>query len=144
MDPQLMDGVFAQQIVENGDEITYSLTGNDHAYIGSNVLAVAEEVEEAPSLETHMLGTPTPTPTSDRASFTVDLPFTTEVEIAVYDACGRMVRSLVDRELTHGKHTFTWDTKSSEGDPVASGAYYLRLTLNGGKVREIQRIIVTR
>jgi hypothetical protein len=46
------------------------------------------------------------------------------VELVIYDASGRMVRSLVDREIPPGTHTAMWDGRDDRGADVASGVYF--------------------
>lgn len=51
--------------------------------------------------------------------------------LKVYDITGRLVATLVDRELTAGKHQVSWDGHSANGLPVASGTYIVRLEADG-------------
>lgn len=48
------------------------------------------------------------------------------VSVRVYDVQGRLISTLVDRELPSGTHSFTFD-----GDRLASGIYWLRLEADG-------------
>jgi flagellar hook assembly protein FlgD len=46
----------------------------------------------------------------------------------VYDVGGRLVRELAKEVRAAGAHTVTWDARDSNGEPVASGVYFYRLT----------------
>ena len=46
------------------------------------------------------------------------------VELLVHDASGRLVRSLVDREIPPGAHSVAWDGRDDGGSLVASGVYF--------------------
>jgi len=46
----------------------------------------------------------------------------------VLDPSGRMVRNLLDRPLTAGQHTQTWDGLDAAGQPVSAGVYYVRFS----------------
>lgn len=47
--------------------------------------------------------------------------------LRVFDARGRLVKSLVNAFLTAGEHTIAWDGTSETGERVASGLYVYRL-----------------
>ncbi|MBN2564611.1 MAG: nuclear transport factor 2 family protein [Candidatus Eisenbacteria bacterium] len=50
------------------------------------------------------------------------------VSLEVYDVSGRLVRTLVDGHEPAGTRTVTWDGRDDEGQPVASGIYFSRMT----------------
>jgi flagellar hook assembly protein FlgD len=49
----------------------------------------------------------------------------------VFDASGRLVRTLVDRQQSAGYHVALWDGTSDSGDPLASGIYFCRMDAAG-------------
>ena len=51
--------------------------------------------------------------------------------VAVYDARGRLVRTLREGTVQPGRHTDRWDGRSDGGGPVAAGVYFLRIELEG-------------
>jgi len=53
------------------------------------------------------------------------------VEMNVYDALGRRVRTLVDTDLPPGTYRAVWDGTDEKGVAVASGVYFYRLVWNG-------------
>ncbi len=53
------------------------------------------------------------------------------VRLAVYDAGGRFVRTLLDREVGAGSQSVTWDGRDDLGRRVASGVYYYQLEAPG-------------
>lgn len=48
--------------------------------------------------------------------------------LGIYDASGRLVRSLTDRVTDAGTHTAVWDLKANNGENVKSGVYFARLS----------------
>jgi len=74
-----------------------------------------------------LLYAPRPNPTRALSRVTYMLPAAGEVSLHVLDVAGRLVRTLVDRRLQGAEHTVEWDGTTSNGDPAASGVYYLRL-----------------
>ena len=58
------------------------------------------------------------------------------VEIAVFDAAGRRVRTLLADSLPAGPGSVVWDGVGDAGRPLASGTYFVRLsTAQGASVR---------
>lgn len=53
------------------------------------------------------------------------------VELAVYDLAGRRVAVLAAEPFGTGEHFVEWHGRDASGRAVASGAYLLRLTVNG-------------
>ena len=65
-----------------------------------------------------------------------------QVALRVYDASGRLVRTLVERERTPGKHEIIWDGRDATGRSVTAGVYFCQLEC-GGEMRS-RRIVVIR
>ncbi|MGD8395413.1 MAG: FlgD immunoglobulin-like domain containing protein, partial [Candidatus Eiseniibacteriota bacterium] len=65
------------------------------------------------------------------------------IDVAIYDATGRRVRSLASGRLEPGRMRLTWDGREPSGRPVASGIYFVRLAIDGGAV-ETRRLVVVR
>jgi hypothetical protein len=49
-----------------------------------------------------------------------------QVEIAIYSADGRVIRSLVSGSVGAGEHTVTWNGRDASGSRVSSGIYFAR------------------
>ena len=47
--------------------------------------------------------------------------------LAVYDASGRLVRTLARETLPAGDHTTIWDGRDDRGSRVGAGTYFVRL-----------------
>lgn len=60
-----------------------------------------------------------------------EVPRAGAVELAIYDASGRLIRSVVDGELPAGVHAVDWDGRSDSGEEVAGGVYFCRLRVGG-------------
>ncbi len=63
-----------------------------------------------------------------------------QVDIAVYDVAGKMVRKVVSGVQAAGRHTATWDGRSDEGVRVIRGVYFVRTTISGAQAN-LQRVI---
>ncbi len=73
------------------------------------------------------LDAPAPSPFHTQARLRYHLPRAAGVALAVYDATGRRVRTLVAEPRAAGTHETTWDGRDDAGVPVASGVYLCRL-----------------
>jgi hypothetical protein len=54
-----------------------------------------------------------------------------KVTIRIYDVGGRLVRTLLDHNETPGRKTIAWDGMSNNGQTVATGVYFYRMTAPG-------------
>ena len=53
------------------------------------------------------------------------------VSLAIYDAAGRLVRTLVDVHQQTGSHSVTWSGSDQAGRPLEGGVYFYRLSVGG-------------
>lgn len=59
------------------------------------------------------------------------LPSAARASLAVFDARGRRVTSILDRELPSGRHATRWNGTDSRGDLAPGGVYFIRLSAAG-------------
>lgn len=57
-----------------------------------------------------------------------------DVEIAIYDIAGRLVKTLLHSYQYPGSHVLQWDGKDAGGITVTSGVYFYRFSSNGNQV----------
>jgi flagellar hook assembly protein FlgD len=57
-----------------------------------------------------------------------------DVELSVFDAQGRLVRTLARGPHAPGRHVVTWDGRDGSGRSVATGIYLARLSAGGARV----------
>ncbi|MEO5989012.1 MAG: FlgD immunoglobulin-like domain containing protein [Candidatus Eisenbacteria bacterium] len=102
----------------------------------SEVLAVEPSV--APGIR---LGAPHPNPA--RGGVTVDLTLERPqwVEVGVFDATGRRVRTVQGGVLAAGTTQLKWDGRTESGHVLSSGAYWIRAVAGGRAFRQ-QMILV--
>jgi predicted outer membrane repeat protein len=86
----------------------------------------------------------TPNPVHQEARITYSIPYrlgapTANVHLAIYDATGRLVRSLVHEEQTVGIHDASWDGTDSSNRHTGAGVYLCRLQV--GAETAVQRVI---
>lgn len=69
-----------------------------------------------------------PNPFNPVTTIGFNLDSTTEVNLAIYDITGKLVKTLVTGEKAAGSHQVVWNGTNEAGRSVASGMYFSRLT----------------
>ncbi|MFC1573166.1 SUMF1/EgtB/PvdO family nonheme iron enzyme, partial [Candidatus Eisenbacteria bacterium] len=72
-----------------------------------------------------------PNPFTSRTQIRYSLPSSSPAVVNVYDATGRMIRTLRDTSHGAGVHSVTWDGRNVSGEPVPGGVYFYELRWNG-------------
>jgi len=85
-----------------------------------------------------VLETARPNPFNPSTTIAFAVPRAERVRLAIYDMTGRLVRVLVDGEMSVGNHEVRWDGTSDRGVLVASGVYVCRM--EAGSFREARRL----
>lgn len=64
------------------------------------------------------------------------------VSLKIYDASGRLIRTLVDEAQAPGKYSEHWNGMNNQGRPAASGTYFCRLVT--AKQAEMRKMLLMR
>jgi flagellar hook assembly protein FlgD len=64
------------------------------------------------------------------------------VTLAIYDAAGARIRTLVDEPLSPGTHLATWDSRDDKGGQVPSGVYFSKL--EAGEIMTVRKVMLLR
>jgi hypothetical protein len=81
-----------------------------------------------------------PNPFNPETMIRYTMPASGAVTINVYDASGRLVRTLVNGVKEVGSHNITWNGTDNNNSPVSSGVYFYRLT--AGKFSETKKMVL--
>jgi hypothetical protein len=92
-------------------------------------------------LTTALLGV-APLPVRQGATVRYALAVAGDVELAVYDVNGRMVRRLESGHREAGLHSLAWDGTDAEGRLLASGAYWC--VFRAGGIRSQAKMLIAR
>jgi hypothetical protein len=125
-------------------------TGENRAYdlpIGKKVnalgaMSVPADVAAAATPHTLAFAAPSPNPFRSRVSLGFTLAADGSASLRIYDAQGRLVRTLVNARLESGPHRAEWDGAGDGGAPLAAGLYLAQLRAGSGGAT--QRILLLR
>jgi hypothetical protein len=123
---------------------TSGATGARDLVRGGGTFAVCGELLGVTPVATATLelGRPRPNPASGRVALDVTLPKSEWVELGVFDAGGRRVRTVHAGVLPAGTTRLVWDGRSDGGRLAPAGAYWMRALAGGASQR--QRMILVR
>lgn len=83
-----------------------------------------------------------PNPFNPETVIPFDLPKRSEVLIRIFDATGRLVRTLIQETRDAGAHRVVWDGTDNRSRQVASGVYLLHM--QAGDFRRQRKVILIR
>ena len=127
--------VYGADVTRRGDEFIFEDHSTDPGKTYRYQVVIFEDGEAVTSFET-TVATPSLTLTLDQnypnpfnPSTRIDFVADKEqrVSLRVYDITGRLVTTLIDREMLAGTHSEVWDGRDANGNAVASGTYFFRL-----------------
>ncbi len=73
-----------------------------------------------------------PNPFNPKTTVRFQLPAAGAVSVVVYDAAGRVVRTLLaDQEREAGEHDVWWDGSDDAGRETAAGIYFVKIEAGG-------------
>jgi flagellar hook assembly protein FlgD len=79
-----------------------------------------------------------PNPFSPTTHLEYNIPEAGHVTLGIFNAAGRLVRTLVNREVEPGRHTESWDGTGDDGALLSRGVYFARLEMAGAsRVRKL-------
>ncbi len=100
--------------------------GRWYTALGWFRLRTVTPVGDAPERATR-LAQNVPNPFNPSTTIRFSLAARGRATVAVFDAGGRWVRTLLDEDRAAGDHALQWDGRDAAGRPVASGVYFCRL-----------------
>jgi hypothetical protein len=116
----------------HGNESAYAVLGPDGV--------TGDETPRTPAATRLAQNFPNPFNPTTRIEF--DLAAPGLVRLRIYDAAGRLVRSLVDESMPAGRYVRLWDGRDARGSAVASGIYFYRL--DAGAYTQTRKMVLLR
>ena len=108
------------------DEVNYlkSWIADRIAWMDANVLLFSDvEKHEGGRPTTFILHPNVPNPFNPSTNIVFETAAKADVRLKVFNIAGRAVRTLIDGEISPGRHDVLWDGRDESGQPAASGVY---------------------
>ncbi|HSG27383.1 MAG TPA: FlgD immunoglobulin-like domain containing protein, partial [Candidatus Krumholzibacterium sp.] len=141
-----------RSIPEPGDVWTLMLTGEFEDGTGFQAFDCVTFVGEPPGLDkpdrpTDLglrsgIASATPNPFNPTATIAFNLKKSGRVSLQIYDAAGRLIRTLVDDTRPAGSYEVVWNGLDDKGTSVTSGIYFCRFS--DGDVLETKKMVLMR
>jgi len=134
-------GAICAESIFIGEKTTVLSHSSPGSLPKASLLAEGEEDEDAEETLAAVpaefeLGQNYPNPFSasgifDNPSTMIDfaLPEAGKVSLQIFAETGQLVRTLVDHEMTAGRHFMRWTGRNEFGNPVAAGTYFYKLVV---------------
>ena len=88
------------------------------------------------------LGRNYPNPFNPTTQFTVEMPRQGDVDVSIYDVLGRKLATLLSGSQPAGYHTLEWDSRDGSGFAVASGIYFIRMSVPSEQFVATQKVML--
>lgn len=72
-----------------------------------------------------------PNPFNTFTNISFCIPNASDVKLEIYNVLGQRVNTLVEGRREAGEHIIEWNSRGSDGQPVAPGVYFYHLTADG-------------
>ncbi len=76
------------------------------------------------------LGQNYPNPFNSSTIIQFSIEKKSDVKLSIYNTLGRKIITVLDSYLSAGRYSVEWDGSRKNGDKVASGIYFYRLSVN--------------
>lgn len=127
--PGLTPGLVARHVIANGDAATFDhpMGVKANAFLSVSGTPTAVTIAESGAAPVVPGVRAAPNPVAGAGELRFDLPAAGWARIAIFDAQGRLVRTLVDGVLTAGVHRARWDGADGRGARLPAAVYFVRL-----------------
>jgi len=83
-----------------------------------------------------------PNPFSGHTIVSFNLKQSENVDLAIYDFNGKLIKNLLNASMAYGQHEIVWNGKNEAGSAVNPGVYFCRL--QAGEISETIKILIIR
>jgi len=112
----------------------------DSVIFAIEVVSDAEDPQAVP--RTHELYANYPNPFNPTTTIRFDLPEPGDVTMRVYDASGRLIRTVLHEVKVAGRYQAIWDGRDEHGRRVSSGVYFYRI--EAGSFSQAKRMVLVK
>jgi hypothetical protein len=126
----MMEGSSPPGKFESGASDRVDLMSNIMEYFGREPTGPGTGTDDGGEFA-NRLGHAHPNPFNPVTTIDFSLAADGRATIRVFDAAGRVVRTLVDSRVDPGPHTVVWDGTTDTGHRAASGVYFVKMETTG-------------
>jgi subtilisin family serine protease len=109
---------------------------------GAQVTFEPVSISASNTITEFALGRAWPNPTSTGSTVSFAVPRAAHVSVKVFDVRGRLVNTLADQEYGPGRYEVTWNGRSSQGEAVSNGIYFVNFVAPSARL--VQRVMVVK
>ena len=84
-----------------------------------------------------------PNPFNPSTNIRISLPENAPLKLQVYNLNGGLINTLVNKSLSAGEYSFTWNATDFRGTDVASGVYFIRMAIENQST-SLQKVLLVR
>lgn len=132
--------VYWKVIATDGDGSQRLASPSSRSFTIQSVTGAPEVPGPGKTPAVFALGVPHPNPARGASAIDFSLAEPGRVRLMAFDVEGRRIRVLVDEDRPAGEASITWDGRDDQGQRLAAGIYFLRLT--AGAHAEIRRVVL--
>jgi hypothetical protein len=144
---------FEDRSVVNSVTYYYRLADRDfngniiyHPYISATPKAASSGIDQVQQTATRFaLHQNYPNPFNPSTTITFEIPaqsYQPDVDVAIYDVTGQLVKTLFNGTLSDGVYQLQWDGTQNNGLPAPSGIYFVQL--RSGFLSQTKKMILNR
>ncbi len=121
---------------------------NTWGYGKINALAAMQSVvtgigdPAAPAVQQFELAQNYPNPFNPATNIEFAIPNAEWVKLTIYDQLGKTVMTLLNKNMSGGRHTIQWNGRDSAGSLATSGVYFYRL--KAGRYQQTRKMLLMR
>ncbi|MCD4773408.1 MAG: T9SS type A sorting domain-containing protein [Bacteroidales bacterium] len=71
-----------------------------------------------------------PNPFNSETTISFTIPEDNNIELVIFDIIGQKIITLLNNKFIKGKHSVVWDGTNNSGEPVDSGIYFCKLSID--------------
>ena len=109
---------------------------NGQVYCYSGGLGYFVNIDENNKIENSGISTNYPNPFSEQTTISFNLDQNSFVTLRIFDLSGKVVQTLINKQMTNGQHSVIWNGNNSSGKELPSGFYFYEIKTEIGKFRK--------
>ena len=124
---QKMRSVVIPYIINGKDDVSVTAMYRMFDIEGQLMSQGTKEILLKPLPEEFALHQNYPNPFNPITTIKFDVPELTHINLIIYDIRGREIVRLLDKEISPGYQSITWNTRNNFNRPVSAGVYFYQI-----------------